>query len=498
MRLSGLRLVALYGAVLLSGCARREAPVVRDEAVPPPAAERTVAFTPCNVPWAPSDAECGTLEVPENPQQPDGRSIRLSILRLRASGPSPAQGAVLYLPGGPGQTGRDAAGWVSQELAGVRGEWDLLFVDPRGTGESGSLDCEIYEPADPQSYLGDYFPLAGIERCRRELEQRADLTRYSSPYVADDFEVVRRALGYPRVVLFAGSYGTRIAIAYLRRYPAQVHSAVLLGVVPPFMANPLPFARDTQGALDAWIAACEADPACSAVTPKLGADIDALVARLDSAPATASLTLPDGKTTTVRVSRDLFAQTIRSLLYSPANAARIPALVRRAREGDFAPLAKLALESRKGFSTIAEGVFFSQTCAEDVWRIREEDVPGATAGTLLGEGRVRQQLRVCQRWPRGDLPADFDGPVKGDAPVLLVTGSWDPATPPRWADSALRIIPGATRVIVPFAGHGVHASAEECVGQIMVGFIRQPTSKALDTSCLARVEREPFQLTLEP
>ena len=54
---------------------------------------------------------------------------------------------------------------------------------------------EIYEPADTQSYLGDFFPIAGVERCRRELEQRADLTRYSSPNAADDLETVRRALG---------------------------------------------------------------------------------------------------------------------------------------------------------------------------------------------------------------------------------------------------------------------------------------------------------------
>jgi pimeloyl-ACP methyl ester carboxylesterase len=420
------------------------------------------------------------------------------MLRLRASGPSPAVGALLYLPGGPGQSARESAQWVSEDLAALRGEWDMVFVDPRGTGQSAPLDCEIFEPGDPQSYLGDFFPIAGVERCRKQLEQRADLTRYSSPDAAEDLEAVRRALGYQRVTLFAGSYGTRTAIAYLRRYPAQVHAAVLHGVVPPSMATPLPFARDTQEVLSAWIAACAADQACSAATPALGADIAAIVARLDSAPATASLILPDGRTATVRLSRDLFAQTIRSLLYSPDSAALLPALVRRAREGDFAPLAKLAFEARRSFSAMGAGVFFSQTCTEDVWRIREEDVPGATAGTLLGDGRVRQQLRACQQWPRGELPADFDGPVKGAAPVLLVTGAWDPATPPRWAESTLTLIPGATRVTVPYAGHGVQASALGCVVRIMAGFVRQPDSKALDTSCLAKVQREPFRLTLEP
>jgi pimeloyl-ACP methyl ester carboxylesterase len=403
-------------------------------------------------------------------------------------------GAVLYLPGGPGQSSREAAEWSIQDLAPLRGEWDLVFMDPRGTGASGALDCTLYEPSDPQSYLGDFFPAEGVERCRKELEPRADLTRYSSPYVAEDFEAMRRALGYSKVTLFAGSYGTRIAIAYLRRYSEHVHAAVLHGTVPPSMATPLPFARDTEEALSAWVAACTADKACSAVAPTLGADIAALIASLDSAPATASLTLAEGQTTTVHMTRDLFGQTLRALLYSPDRAAMIPALVRRAKDGDFAPLAKLAFENRKGFTS--PGVFFSQTCAEDVWRIREEDVPGATAGTLLGEGRVRQQLRTCRQWPRGGLPEDFDGPVKGNAPVLLVTGAWDPATPPRWTDSALRILPSATRVIVPFAGHGFQSSAVECIGGLMSAFMRQPT-QALDTSCVARVEREPFRLTLE-
>ncbi|HEX8700185.1 MAG TPA: alpha/beta hydrolase [Myxococcaceae bacterium] len=495
MRLHALRLAALGAALLLSGCARREASWLRDDVGPQPVAASGVAFTPCTESWAPAGSECGALEVLENPAQPGSRVLRLAILRLRSSGPAPATGAVFFLPGGPGQSGREAAEWAAQELAPLRGEWDLVFVDPRGTGASGSLDCSLYEPADPQSYLGDFFPAEGVERCRKELEPRADLTRYTSAYVAEDFEAVRRALGYAKVSLNAGSYGTRIAIAYLRRYSEHVHAALLHAVVPPYMATPLPFARDTDEALAAWVAACAADKACSEVTPALGADITALIASLERAPATASLSLPDGKTATVRFTRDLFGQTLRALLYSPDRAAMIPALVRRAKEGDFAPLAKLALQNRQGFTS--PGVFFSQTCAEDVWRIREEDVPGATAGTVLGEGRVRQQLRTCRQWPRGGLPEDFDGPVKGNAPVLLVTGAWDPATPPRWADSVLRILPGAQKVIVPYAGHGFQASAAECAGGLMVAFMRQP-SQPLDTSCMARVEREPFKLTLEP
>lgn len=110
--------------------------------------------------------------------------------------------------------------------------------------------------------------------------------------------------------------------------------------------------------------------------PALGADIAAIIARLDSAPAQAPLALPDGRTTTVRISGDLFGQVVRSMLYSPNRAAMIPALVRRAREGDFAPLAKRAFEARDGFAESSVGLFFSQTCTEDVWRIREEDVPG--------------------------------------------------------------------------------------------------------------------------
>jgi pimeloyl-ACP methyl ester carboxylesterase len=495
MRLHALRLAALGAAVLLSGCARREASWLRDDVGPQPVAASGVTFTPCTEPWAPPGSECGVLEVLENPAQPAGRVLKLSILRVRSSGTAPATGAVFELPGGPGQSSRESSEWMAQVFAPVRGEWDLVFVDPRGTGASGALDCSLYVSSEPQSYLGDFFPAEGVERCLEELEPRADLTRYSSPYVAEDLEAVRRALGYSKVTLFAGSYGTRIALAYLRRYSEHVHAAILHGVVPPYMATPLPFARDTEEALSAWVAACAADKACSELTPTLGADITALIASLDKAPATATLNLPEGKAATVRISRDLFGQAMRALLYSPDRAAMIPALVRRAKEGDFAQLAKLAYENRKGFS--APGVFFSHTCAEDVWRIREEDVPGATAGTLLGEGRVRQQLRTCRQWPRGGLPEDFDGLVKGNAPVLLVTGAWDPATPPKWTESALRLMPGATKVIVPFAAHGFQASAEQCIGELMLGFIRQP-EKTPDTSCVSRLEREPFRLTLEP
>jgi len=492
MKFHVVGLAALCAAVSLVGCARREASGVRYEA----GAGRGVEFTACTEAWAPKGAECGSLEVAENPQQPGGRRIRLSILRLRATGAAPAIGAVFDLPGGPGQASRQASEWMSQDLAELRSEWDLVFVDPRGTGGSGALDCDVYEPADPQSYLGDFFPVAGVERCRKELEQRADLTRYSSTYAAEDMERVRRALGYSRVTLIAGSYGTRTAVAYLRRYSEHVHAALLHGVVPPYMSTPLSFAKDTEEVLTKWVEACAADKACSAAMPAFGADIRALIARLEKAPAPAPLTLPDGRTVTVNVSRDLFGQMVRSMLYSPQGAAKLPALVKRAREGDFSPVAQYAFDYRKGFAS-GLGVFISQTCTEDVWRIREEDVPGATAGTLLGDGRIRQQMRACRQWPRGELPADFDGLVKGDAPVLLVTGALDPATPPRWTESVQRILPGARRVIVPFAGHGLHTSAMGCVTGLMKAFVRQPSAKALDTSCLAAIQPEPFQLTLE-
>jgi len=128
--------------------------------------------------------------------------------------------------------------------------------------------------------FGHIFDPAAVARCRATLEPDADLTQYMTDHAIEDVEEVRARLGYEKVSLYGGSYGSRMAQAYLRRHPKRVSAVVLDGVVPFDVAVPLTYARSAQQALDRVFAACAARPACQAAHPDPGGDMSAIQRRL--------------------------------------------------------------------------------------------------------------------------------------------------------------------------------------------------------------------------
>ena len=201
-------------------------------------------IAPCVV--AGGEGRCGSLTVPENRTTRRGRTIDLQIVVLPARSRTPAPDPIFFLAGGPGQ----AATALSRGAfdPALQQDRDLVFVDQRGTGGSNPLECELPgEPVDPQSYLGDVFQVSVFEKCRDELASKADVTQYTTAAAADDLDDVRAALGYSRINLMGGSYGTRAALIYMRRHPASVRTAVLNGVAPASLKNPLYHARARAG-----------------------------------------------------------------------------------------------------------------------------------------------------------------------------------------------------------------------------------------------------------
>src|SRR5689334_15011868 len=231
-----------------------------------PTAPASISLTPCEVPGPnPSTkdkARCGTFEVFEDRERKAGRKIALKIVVYPATGTDKAPDPLFYIPGGPGHSATDDAPYVAQQAARIREHRDLVFVDQRGTGGSNPLNCSLFNPTDLQSYLGDYFPLPDVRKCREELEQKADLKLYTTEIAADDLEDVRRALGYRQINIVGGSYGTRAAQVFLKRHPKSVRAIVLLGVSPTNQSMPRDFPQHTERALNGVIAECGAGKYC--------------------------------------------------------------------------------------------------------------------------------------------------------------------------------------------------------------------------------------------
>ncbi|HTV24272.1 MAG TPA: alpha/beta fold hydrolase [Polyangiaceae bacterium] len=469
------------GALLGLGCAGGQT------------SDRSITLEPCRLDGLGVEARCGIHRVYENRETRQGRSIDLRIAVVPALAASPRPDPLIVIVGGPGQAATVAGAPLAEALREVRNRRDIVLVDQRGTGKSNPLTCE----ADREQPLEELFAprpdLAKTRACLDALD--ADTRLYATPAAMDDLDEVREALGYERVNLWGGSYGTRAALVYLRQHPEHVRSLVLDGVAPFSLKLPLYAARDAQRALDLTYADCQGDPDCRATFPDARAELDRLLASLDPTPLEATVAHPrTGAPTRLRIERAGLAGAVRNLLYLPQLAGLLPLAVQRARGGDFGAFISSADAFAHGVG-VATGMFLSIVCAEDVPRFDANDVEAATRGTFMGGAWLGDMRAECQNWPSAQLPDAYHEPIASDVPSLLLSGNLDPVTPPSWGDEVASRLSHSRHIVVPGAGHGTTTLG--CIPDLLAEFLETLDAAALDTTCVQRLRRPAFFTSLQ-
>ncbi len=391
------RAAALGAGVLLVAACGSKAPV------------RQIALTECRVPKLATAAQCGTVEVPEDRGRSSGRTLAIAVVVLPAATLSPQPDPLIMLPGGPGQSS-DALAPLAGALGGVRRNRDIVLIDPRGTGKSAPLRCAALAPRDAFDELAEGETIAiAAQRCIAELRASsdADPAQYTTSDVAADIDAVRIALGYDRINLWGGSYGTRVAQEYLRRYPQHVRSVVLDGAAPPAMRVGFDPWLSREAALDEVIAACASSPACRQAYPDLDATLERI--RADLAQAR-TITVADPRTgaqRTFKASFDTVIGALQGLVYAPELASLIPPLLARAAAGDYAPLAATAMLLNDDVAkTVNLALHFAVTlrrgCAAHRRR-GDESHAGAAARAGAGAARSRRLRRLAPSAGAGGL-----------------------------------------------------------------------------------------------
>lgn len=433
----------------------------------------------------------GSYAVFEDREAKTGRMIHLDLIILHATGPDPKSDPLFYLAGGPGQANVDVArGYVE---SWIRHDRDIVLVNVRGTGGDNNLQCELHGGDENiQGYLEDPFDVEEFRTCLENLKQKFDLTKYSTPIAMDDLNDVREALGYNKINLMGTSGGTRSILVYMRRHPETVRSAILIGVVPLAFRNPLYHPGGAQFAIDLLFKECLEDSACNDAFPNLEEEFWTVLERLDDGPVRVKIAHPvTDEMIEVRLSIHAFTEAIRSMTYSIRRSRQVPQYIHQAFLGNFRPITEEAVMLERGSQQgLSLGLLLCVTCAEDVARIRPEDIPRETKGSYRGDVRVRSQMAVCDIWPKTELSENYGDPVKVDIPVLLFSCTMDPVTPPRWGEEAARHLPNSLHVVVPGA-HGVFGS---CTDSIMREFLTKGSVKVIDTTCVKSMTLPPFKV----
>jgi pimeloyl-ACP methyl ester carboxylesterase len=455
-----------------------------------------LSWSRCAVPGDTASARCADVLVPEDRGAARSRSIPIHVLVLPARTASPAAEPLVFLAGGPGQAATSLASFAARVFASVRERRDIVLVDVRGTGGSHPLDAAL-----PDSLLFDrldaYVPPRWARAARATAGDSTDFRLYTTSAIVEDLDDVRRALGSERIHLYATSYGTRVALEYLRRHGDRVRTATLKNVVPPDVGVGQRYGETAQRSFDLLCARCAADSACRSLVPDPATALRTALASLERAPRAIALTAgPGAPAVQTTLTRDALALLVRTLLYGQSTRAQLPALVAAAAAGRDEVLAPLLARSRTGFAAaLYEGMALSVLAAEDLRFLTPHAIAVDSAGTFLRGAVAHDLLEILPDWPRG--PSLDTTAVVSDVPVLLLSGGADPATPPAFADRVARTLRHSLHVVLPEAAHAADGF-EECMATLVPALLERGDVAGLDTSCVARAPRQVFAIPPSP
>jgi pimeloyl-ACP methyl ester carboxylesterase len=190
------------------------------------------------VTWSTGDVddrlEVAAVEVPLDYSRPAGERVTLAISRVRCHDPAARRGALLSLNGGPaGNWGKGVR--LPLRFAGtpLARHYDLIGMDPRGTGRSTPLYREDPQPrAGFNTRPGDADFALIADDARRMYEGCARTggalrEQITSANIARDIDVVRGVLGERRLSFVCYGGPTYIAAVYGTMFASHVDRMVL-------------------------------------------------------------------------------------------------------------------------------------------------------------------------------------------------------------------------------------------------------------------------------
>lgn len=439
----------------------------------------------CHLPGYDQTLRCTDVNVPLDYHHPEGAKLAIHVTLAPALREGAKPDPVFVLAGGPGQAGSDILAIVDTAMRKLRATRDIIFIDQRGTGLSGKLDCDDTREIDDVDENGQ---LQLVTKCMATLNK--PFAMYNTENSARDLETIRTTLGYGQINLWGGSYGTRLGQAYARLFPASTRALILDGVAAPDQII-FVWGQDAQASLDATFKQCARDPGCKAAYPNLVQQFNGLLVHVNSGDIHLDFYHPR---TAARIQMQLrperFLQAVRTVLYSPDAANRLPFLIDSADKGNWNPfVAQMYSVSDFSLEGPAIGLMLSVTCAEDIPRITPAIVADEERNSFLAGREIKFLSRVCQALNIPAIPYQEAGTI--NAPVLLLSGALDPVTPPRRAEAAAKRMTHAQHFVVENGGHIVSQSG--CVPRLLREFLDKPDAPLVAT-CLKDIPRNGFQL----
>jgi len=443
--------------------------------------------------------ECATFEVPLDHMVPGDETVSLALVRLPADGES--RGVILTNPGGPGGSGFDFVVNAGETLAQSLdlGDFDLIGFDPRGVDRSDGLRCLSDELMDKYLYVDSTPDTPEEQKLYDEAEEIFEdecekvygnkIDYFSTVNTARDMDFIRRGLKQDAIHYIGVSYGTYLGGVYATLFPDHVASMFLDAPFDPqgdtVEESYLTQIKGFEDSFNTWAKWCEQESSCAFTAPDVGARWDALLKQLDDSPFVTDA----GREVNNSAMESATIQALYSRSYWPLLATALE----QAEQGTGEQILRLAdmYNGRNDdgtFSTIEQSGRIIR-CASGFGKEPPED-PAAL---------VEQLREIAPRFSSDIEVSDFDrntcdgltegAPLfdiayDGDAPIVVVGGEKDPATPMRWAEEMVQNL-GSNARLVRFSGEG-HSQllTSSCVDSIALAlFSAESELPENDTRC---------------
>lgn len=392
-------------------------------------------------------AERGVLFVPLNRAKDDSAVIGVEVYRFRASDRArPGTPPIFFLHGGPSFAGLERAleveGTFEARWRPLTDVADVVVVGQRGIGSSKPTTT-IDVTTGPVPVDQPFDEEQAVARFRRVLEREkafweasgVDLAGFTVLEAAEDVNDVRQALGYDKIIIWAGSFGSHWGMSLMRRHPEIVERAILRGMEGPDHTYDHPghlwnvYKRVAEEAEEA--------PELRGLIPEGGliTALESVVRRVEREAFTVEVTDPeDGGRRRVLFDGDAIRRLARG--YS-GGLTGWPADVITMSNGDFSGAAEaLYRQSSSRERILSTASYFMLDCGSGITPGRLAEYASDPAMRFMARTNW-SYLAGCSVWS-SDLGDEFRQNFKTQIPTVIAHGTWDTSTP---YENALELVP---------------------------------------------------------
>lgn len=463
----------------------------------------------------PPSVKCGTVSVPLDYARPDGKQIRLTVSRTKATEKAEPrrgkavkrQGALVFNPGGPGGSG------MYFPMVGMLPEWkriaaayDLVGYAPRGVGRSAPISCQdpkefTKAPTQAPTHPDAAYKLKRIKQAKEYaqgcVERSGKAVRhYTSLNNARDLDVLRAALGEKKLTFMGASYGTYFGAVYASLFPSHVRRMVFDSAVNPDPAqiwyrNNL----EQSAAFEHRWADFRTWTAKHDKTYHLGKTPEAVQRSYEKVRRELAAKPAGGKVGPGQL-QSAYLQAGYYDDYWPTRASALSAYLK----GNPKPLIEQAGPEPKAAKEQENGnaVYTAVECNDAPWPTdfqtwnRDNSLLARSAPFETWDNAWMNL--PCAYWPAPrQRPVDV-GTDEGElAPTLILAAERDAATPYEGAQELNRRLRGSVLVTERDAGtHGIGGGPNRCVNGYMEAYLLEGRLPVRRAACAPHKEPEPL------